>query len=142
MARVKLSKPSAEKASAKKSKAPKTLAHKCGLVFPAGRMKGLLRKDGVSKRISETAAVVLAASLEYFANEILSMTDEKMKEEESKTSPPKHPRRITPRNIKLVTNTDTEFLQFMKNTSIRNSGVVPTVGTIRRKPKVEVENKK
>lgn len=46
-------------------------SEKAGLVFPIGRITGLLRKGLYAKRISEKASISMAALLEYLTSEIL-----------------------------------------------------------------------
>jgi len=65
---------------------------------------------------------------------VLYMTDEIMRKEEETTKHPEVARRITPRNLKLVLGTDLEFVEFLRHTTMKRSGVVPTVGVKRKSP--------
>ena len=112
----------------------KTLSHRTGLVFPAERLKRLIKQDLIAKNVGESALVAMAAAIEYFAMEVLDMTNDIMCTEEAKTKHPDVARRITPRNLKLVLGTDLEFVEFLRHTTMKRSGVVPTVGVKRRSP--------
>ena len=69
-------------------------SRKAGLQFPVGRIARYLRKGHYTKRIGSTAAVFLAAVLEYLTAELLELAG-KSAENNKKT-------RITPRYISLA----------------------------------------
>ena len=114
----------------KKTSSTVSTSKKAKLEFPVGRIRTQLKKDGVASRVSMSSAVALAAVFEYFVSEILSTTDENMRKMEAeKRSPSTEGKfgRISTRALKLTLCNDEEFLEFLKHTDIKHSGVVPKI---------------
>ena len=66
-------------------------SNRAGLKFPVGRMHRLIRQARGTQRVGGTAAVFMAATLEYITSEILELAGDSAGE--------KH--RITPRHLQL-----------------------------------------
>ena len=98
-----------------------TQSVKAGLVFPVGRIARLLRKGNYAKRVSPSAAVYLAATLEYLTSEVVELA--------SKVAP-ENPRtgrkRITPRALSLAVRKDADLSVLLKSVTITKGGVVGT----------------
>lgn len=54
----------------------KTQSERAGIIFPVGRIKRYLRNGTTGKRISSSAAVQMAATLEYLVGELFDITKE------------------------------------------------------------------
>ena len=106
-------KKSVSKKSVKKGSASK----KAGLTFPIGRIGSMLRKGRFSKRVSASAAVFLAATLEYLTAETLELAG-KVLGTKSK--------RITPRALTLAIRHDADLGSLLQNVTISRGGVAPT----------------
>ena len=103
-------KKSVSKKSVKKGSASK----KAGLTFPIGRIGSMLRKGRFSKRVSASAAVFLAATLEYLTAETLELAG-KVLGTKSK--------RITPRALTLAIRHDADLGSLLQNVTISRGGV-------------------
>jgi histone H2A len=92
---------------------------KAGLTFPVGRVGSLLRQGRFSKRVSSSAAVFLAATLEYLMAETLELA--------SKTVAGGS-KRITPRALMLAIRYDADLGSLLQNVTIASAGALPTAG--------------
>ena len=95
--------------------AKKGSARKAGLVFPVGRCGSLLRKGRYHRRVSQGAAVFMAATLEYLTAETLELA--------SKTVAKGASRRITPRALCLAIRHDADLGSLLQNVTISRGGV-------------------
>jgi histone H2A len=99
------------KKSTKKSAGSKKSS---SLIFPAGRVGRLLRKGRYARRVSNGAAVFLAAALEFSVGELLELS--------SKTVA-KGSKRITPRAVLLAVRNDADLGALLQNVTISRGGV-------------------
>lgn len=98
-------------------KQPVSRSARAGLQFPVGRIHRYL-KDRVSLRIGGTAAVYMAAVLEYLCAEVLELAGNASEDMKVK--------RITPRHILLAVRGDGE-LDTVFTANIAQGGVVPYI---------------
>ena len=101
-----------KKSASKKSSGASKKAS--GLIFPAGRVGRLLRKGRYSRRVSNGAAVFLAAALEYLVGEALELS--------SKTVAA-GAKRVTPRAVLLAVRHDADLGSLLQNVTISRGGV-------------------
>ena len=94
---------------------------KTGLIFPVGRIGTLLRKGRYSRRVSRSAAVYLAAVLEYLTAELLELSAKAVAQQKNKSS------RLTPRAITLAVRHDDDLGNLLKDVTIARGGVIPNV---------------
>jgi histone H2A len=104
------------KAAAKKG----SLSKKAGLIFPVGRIGSLLRKGRYAARVSSSAAVYLAAVLEYTVAEILELSAKAVLQRGKS-------KRITPRALTLAVRHDADLGTLLKDVTLSRGGVVPKV---------------
>ncbi len=97
-----------------------TLAKRAGLIFPAGRIASQLRKGRYAARVSPSAAVYLAASLEYVVAEILELSAKAVLQRNKS-------KRITPRALTLAVRHDADLGALLKDVTLSRGGVVPKV---------------
>ncbi|KAG6909041.1 hypothetical protein DXG01_002315 [Tephrocybe rancida] len=76
---------------------------RAGLQFPVARIHRLLKKGSLVKYVRGTAAVYLAAVLEYLAAEILELAGNAARENGK--------RRIIPRHLQLAVRNDEEYVE-------------------------------
>jgi histone H2A len=88
---------------------------KVGLVFPVGRIESLIRHHRGVERVSGTAAVYLAAVLEYLTAEILELSGNAARDNKKK--------RVTTRHLLLAIRYDEELNTLTHNITL--SGGVP-----------------
>jgi len=101
----------------KMKKAVRTRAAKAGLFFPVGRIHRLLKEEVPRKtRVGATAAIYIAAVMEYVIAEVLELA--------GKDAISKKKTRITPRNLCLAIKNDQELSHLIRAT-ISEGGVVP-----------------
>jgi histone H2A len=100
--------------AAKKGGKSAASAKKAGLTFPVGRCGSLLRKGRYARRVSQGAAVFMAAALEYLTAETLELA--------SKTVA-KGSKRITPRALCLAIRHDADLGALLKDVTISRGGV-------------------
>ncbi len=92
---------------------------KSNLQFPVGSVKRRL-KERTKLRVSETAAVFLASTMEYMAAEVLELSGNEAKDHNKKI--------ITAQHINLAIRGDEELNVLMgKGTVIAGGGVMPHI---------------
>ena len=96
-----------------------TRSSRAGLQFPVGRIARYLRQGNYASRVSGSAPVFLAATLEYITAECLELAGNAAKD--NKRS------RIVPRHIQLAVRNDDELNQFFGNAIIAGGGVLPNI---------------
>ncbi|NXD42647.1 H2A protein, partial [Copsychus sechellarum] len=110
-------------AEAKPKPKPKAKARsrsaRAGLVFSVGRCERQLRKGNYAERLGSTAAVFMAAVLEYLTAEILELAGNAARHYK------KH--RVTPRHIQLALRHDEELNKLCNGVIIPGGGVVSGV---------------
>lgn len=90
-----------------------------GLCFPVARVARHLRRGRYANRISAGASVYLAGALEYLVAELLEVAGNVARA--SKKA------RIVPRHIQLAALNDEEFEKMLRNTTMRQGGVLPKI---------------
>ncbi|XP_077545784.1 histone H2A-like [Haemaphysalis longicornis] len=97
----------------------KSTTARAGLVLSVPRVRRGLRRSLLRRRISPTAAVYLAATLEYLVAEMLYLSG-KCAKDNSK-------RRIRPRDLALAIGMDAELSPLMRGVILPGGGVVPQI---------------
>lgn len=93
---------------------------RAGLIFPVGRIASQLRKGRYAARVSSSAAVYLAAVLEYTVAEILELSAKAVLQRGKG-------KRITPRALTLAIRHDADLGSLLKDVTLSRGGVVPKV---------------
>ena len=88
---------------------------KAGLQFPVGRIHRYLKKGGYAQRVGGSAAVYMAAVLEYLTAEILELAGNAARDNKKA--------RIIPRHLQLAIANDEELTKLMRSTTIAQGGV-------------------
>ena len=96
-----------------------TRSSRAGLQFPVGRIARYLRQGRYAPRVSASAPVFLAATLEYITAECLELAGNAAKDNKRT--------RIVPRHIQLAVRNDDELNQFFGNAIIAGCGVLPNI---------------
>ncbi len=123
-----------KKSAAKKGAKSAGSAKKSGLIFPAGRVGSMLRKGRFARRVSRSAGVFLAATLEFLTQELLELS--------SKTVAA-GAKRISPRSILLAVRHDADLGSLLNNVTISRGGVAAsTVSKVEKKKKASKKSKK
>jgi histone H2A len=113
--------PTKKSVARKGTKGAKTSASKrAGLIFPVGRIASQLRKGRYAARVSSSAAVYLAAVLEYTVAEILELSAKAVLQRGKG-------KRITPRALTLAIRHDADLGTLLKDVTLSRGGVVPKV---------------
>lgn len=97
---------------------PGSRSKKASLLFPVGRIETLIRHHSGVERVSEYAAVYLAAVLEYLAAEILEVSGNAARDNKKK--------RVTTRHLLLAIRYDEE-LNTLTHTITLSGGVIPNI---------------
>lgn len=92
---------------------------RAGLVFPVSRVHRHLSENKYAQRTGQTAAVYLAAVLEYLAAEIFELAATAAANNKKK--------RIIERHIMLAVRKDKELDDLLGNVAIANAGVTPYI---------------
>ncbi|XP_014205356.1 histone H2A, sperm-like [Copidosoma floridanum] len=100
----------------------KSMAQKCGITFPAMRIRRYLRLGDYAKHIGVGASVYLASVLEYLVAEILELSGNAARDNK-KT-------RIIPRHLLLAIKNDAELDDLLKNVTISQGGVLPNIQAV------------
>jgi histone H2A len=112
-----------EQKAPKGQKAPRAQAKsnsaKAGLVFPVGRIFRQMKALSTTKRISMTAAVYIAAVVEYIVAEILELAGNAARDNK-KT-------RFNPRFVVLAIRNDEELDKLFQHDTIAYGGVRPNI---------------
>ena len=93
---------------------------RAGLIFPVGRISSQLRKGRYAPRVSSSAAVFLAAVLEFAVAEILELSAKAVLQRGKG-------KRITPRALTLAIRHDADLGTLLKDVTLSRGGVVPKV---------------
>ncbi len=93
---------------------------RAGLVFPVGRIASQLRKGRYAARVSSSAAVYLAAVLEFLVSETLTVASRAVVQKNKGS-------RITPRALTLAVRHDADLGALLKDVTLSRGGVVPKV---------------
>eukprot|EP00088_Acartia_fossae_P034989 TRINITY_DN3599_c0_g1_i1.p1 TRINITY_DN3599_c0_g1~~TRINITY_DN3599_c0_g1_i1.p1 ORF type:complete len:140 (+),score=16.75 TRINITY_DN3599_c0_g1_i1:126-545(+) len=101
----------------------KSHSSRAEIQFPVGRIRRLLRKGNYAPRISATAPVFLASSLEYLCAEILELAGKaaQLTKKQQKTC------RINPRHLLLAIRKDNELNTLLSHVTISQGGVIPNI---------------
>mmetsp|Transcript_52345 Transcript_52345/g.83346 ORF Transcript_52345/g.83346 Transcript_52345/m.83346 type:complete len:142 (-) Transcript_52345:171-596(-) len=99
-----------------------TKAARAGLTFNVARVLRQMRAGKYAPRVSPTAAVVLAATIEYMVAELLEVSGEAAKDNKKK--------QIKPRHIMLAARQDNELDLFLKNVTFPYAGNVPGINEV------------
>ncbi|XP_038970590.1 probable histone H2A variant 3 [Phoenix dactylifera] len=108
-----------QKGKEKKTEQPITRSSRAGLKFPVGRIHKMLKGGAAENcRVAATAAVYMAAVLEYLTAEVLELSGGVSKDQKVG--------RITPRHLQLGIRGDEELDTLVKGT-IASGGVIPHI---------------
>ena len=118
----------ASKKRAAASKKGGSQAKKAGLLFPVGRIGSQLRRGQYARRVGASAAVYLAAVLEYLTAELLELT---VKAANSAAASGKKSKktvtRLNPRILTLAVRHDEDLGALLQNVTLSRGGVLPVV---------------
>ena len=109
---------SAKRAAATKAK---SRSAKAGLIFPVGRIGTLLRRGQYARRVGASAAVYLAAVLEYLTAELAELSIKAAAQQKHKC------KRINPRVLTLAVRHDDDLGSLLQNVTLSRGGVLPSV---------------
>lgn len=105
----------------KSSKKSGSRSAKAGLIFPVGRIGSLLKSGQYARRIGGSAAVYMAAVVEYLVAEMLELSVKAAAQNSKK------PKRISPRTLTLAVRHDDDLGALLQNVTVSNGGVLPNV---------------
>ncbi len=108
------------KAAAKTSSGHSRSA-RAGLIFPVGRIASMLKKGRYARRVSASAAVYIASTLEYLTSELLELSVKSLAASNKKS------KRLTPRALTLAVRLDEDLGSLLSNVTISKGGVVPNL---------------
>jgi histone H2A len=97
----------------------KSKVKRAGCIFPVTRMRNQLRKMFPQSRVTEDAAVYMAAAIEYLVSEMLELAG--MAAADFKRM------RIKPRHIQLSMRADPELNELLAHVTLAHGGVVPHI---------------
>jgi histone H2A len=109
---------SAKRAAAGKAK---SRSAKAGLIFPVARIGSLLRRGQYARRVGASAAVYLAAVLEYLTAELAELSIKAAAQQKHKS------KRINPRVLTLAVRHDDDLGSLLQNVTLSRGGVIPSV---------------
>jgi histone H2A len=98
---------------------------KAGLLFPVGRIGSLLRRGQYARRVGASAAVYMAAVLEYLTAELLELTVKAATSGAKKGK--KAVTRLNPRILTLAVRHDEDLGALLQNVTLSRGGVLPAV---------------
>ena len=104
----------------KKSTKSTSQSKKAGLVFPVGKIGTALRKGRYAPRVSKSASVFAAATLEFLTSEVLEVAAKAVLQRGKS-------KRITPRALTLAVRHDADLGALLKDVTLSRGGVVPKV---------------
>ena len=104
----------------KKSTKSTSQSKKAGLVFPVGKIGTALRKGRYAPRVSKSAAVFAASTLEFLTSEVLEVAAKAVLQRGKS-------KRITPRALTLAVRHDADLGALLKDVTLSRGGVVPKV---------------
>ena len=110
---------SAKRAAAGKAK--KSRSAKAGLIFPVARIGSLLHRGQYARRVGASAAVYLAAVLEYLTAELAELSIKAAAQQKHKC------KRINPRVLTLAVRHDDDLGSLLQNVTLSRGGVIPSV---------------
>ena len=104
---------------------------KAGLLFPVGRIGSQLRRGQYARRVGGSAAVYLAAVLEYLTAELLELTVKAASApagaKGAKKGAKKAATRLNPRTLTLAVRHDEDLGALLQNVTLSRGGVLPAV---------------
>ena len=106
-----------KKSGSKKGGSRVSGTKKAGITFPVGRIGKVLRKGKYTPRTSASAAVFMAAALEYLSSETLELAAKMLNTKKDKN------KRISPRAICLAVRNDEDLGALLQNVTISRGGV-------------------
>ena len=106
-----------KKSGAKKGGSRVSGTKKAGITFPVGRIGKVLRKGKYTPRTSASAAVFMAAALEYLSSETLELAAKMLNTKKDQK------KRISPRAICLAVRNDEDLGALLQNVTISRGGV-------------------
>jgi len=109
------------------SKKGTSQSKKAGLLFPVGRIGSLLRRGQFARRVGASAAVYLAAVLEYLTAELLELTVKAAAPASGAKKGAKKLKRLNPRILTLAVRHDEDLGALLKNVTVSRGGVLPAV---------------
>ena len=119
-----------KRVSKKAKSGSKTLAAKAGVTMPAGRIAGVLRRGRYAPRVSPSAAVYMAAVLDYLLTEVCETAAKTVLAKKGGA------RRVTPRALTLAIRHDADLGALLQGVTLSKGGVVPNVAkALERKAK-------
>ena len=117
-----------KRAAAKKSGSQ---SKKAGLLFPVGRIGSLLRRGQYARRVGGSAAVYMAAVLEYLTAELLELTVKAAAGPAVAAKGGKKAKkavsRLNPRTLTLAVRHDEDLGALLQNVTLSRGGVLPAV---------------
>lgn len=120
-----------KKLNQRKSKTIKSLSKskstRAEINFPVSRILRYLRKSKYSKHIGTTAAVYLAATLEYLCHEILELAVHGLHVNGESNNGNTNHKRVTPRELALAIKNDDLLDKLLKSVTIPEGGVLPAI---------------
>jgi|EP00455_Lapot_gusevi_P002697 histone H2A len=121
-----------KQASKKRGAAKKSgsQSKKAGLLFPVGRIGSQLRRGQYARRVGGSAAVYLAAVLEYLTAELLELTVKAAAAPAGAKGAKKGKKaatRLNPRTLTLAVRHDEDLGALLQNVTLSRGGVLPAV---------------
>ena len=121
-----------KQASKKRGAAKKSgsQSKKAGLLFPVGRIGSQLRRGQYARRVGGSAAVYLAAVLEYLTAELLELTVKAAAAPAGAKGANKGKKaatRLNPRTLTLAVRHDEDLGALLQNVTLSRGGVLPAV---------------